>query len=125
MTLHVTGQLRHHRSGDTLVGLWSATLALRTEEGSRAPLGVALLLAISIPLVMTSWLLKYLESRVDHRARHYQAAHKPVLLTTRSPQRRPASQMRRTGNNASGGTQAPSVPQVGSQDPRAHPVEGW
>ena len=60
MTLHGTGQLRHHRSGDTLEGLWSATLALRTEEGSKAPLGVALLLASFIPLVMTSWLLEIL-----------------------------------------------------------------
>ena len=83
-------------------------------------LGVALLLAFSIPLVMTSWLLKYWEWSVDHRARHDQAATNPVPLTTRSPQLRPASPSPSTGNNASGGNQAPSTPQTGSQDPRAH-----
>lgn len=36
MTLCGTGQVRHHRSGDTPVGLWSATLALHFEQGSSA-----------------------------------------------------------------------------------------
>lgn len=83
-------------------------------------LGVALLLAFSIPLVITSWLLKYCEWRVDRRARHDQAATNPVRLTTRSPQLRPASPSLSTGNNVSRGNQAPSTPQAGSQDPRAH-----
>ena len=68
-------------------------------------LGVALLLAFSIPLVMTSWVLKYLEWRADHRARHNQAAHNPVPLTMRPPQLRPASPHSSTGTNASGGNQ--------------------
>ena len=84
-------------------------------------LGVALLLAFSIPLVLTSWLLKYLEWRVDHRARHAQAATSLVPLITRPPPLRPASPNSSTGNNALGGNQAPSIPHVGSQDPRAHP----
>lgn len=84
-------------------------------------LGVALLLAFSIPLVLTSRLLKYWEWRVDHRARHDQAAANPVPLTARPPQLRPASPNSSTGNNASGGNQARSIPQVGSQDRRAHP----
>ena len=83
-------------------------------------LGVALLIAFSIPLVMTSWLLKYLEWRVDRRARPDEAATNPVPLATRSPQLRPASPNPSTGTNPSGGNQAPSTPQVGSQDPRAH-----
>ena len=84
-------------------------------------LGVALLLGFSISLVMTSWVLKFREWRADHRARHNQAAPNPVPLTTRPPQRRPASANPSTGNNESGGNQAPTVPHLGSQDPRAHP----
>ena len=84
-------------------------------------LGVALLLGFSISLVMTSWVLKFREWRADHRARHNQAAPNTVPLTTRPPQRRPASANPSTGNNESGGNQAPTVPHLGSQDPRTHP----